>query len=98
MPEPLGVLVGTAPPPSWSTANGAPGPAGSAWWTPGDPHPPDPEEPAQGGRGRASGMGLDFVVVTTVARDDLPDEGAGTGGGHDRRRSAVAARAPRSRC
>ena len=37
----------------------------------------DPTEPAAGGRGGGPQMGLGFAVVTTVARDDLPDEGAG---------------------
>jgi lipoyl synthase len=37
--------------------------------------PPDPDEPARVAEAAAS-MGLRFVVVTAVARDDLPDGGA----------------------
>ena len=37
--------------------------------------PPDPEEPARVAEAAAQ-MGLRFVVVTAVARDDLPDGGA----------------------
>ncbi|MDH3228023.1 MAG: lipoyl synthase [Thermoleophilia bacterium] len=37
--------------------------------------PPDPEEPAHVAEAAAQ-MGLKFVVVTAVARDDLPDGGA----------------------
>jgi lipoic acid synthetase len=37
--------------------------------------PPDPEEPSRIAAAAAS-LGLRYVVVTTVARDDLPDEGA----------------------
>lgn len=40
------------------------------------PEPLDPGEPARVAEAVAR-MGLDFAVVTTVARDDLPDEGAG---------------------
>lgn len=40
------------------------------------PEPLDPEEPNRVAEA-VSQMGLDFAVVTTVARDDLPDEGAG---------------------
>jgi lipoic acid synthetase len=40
------------------------------------PEPLDPEEPFRVAEAVAQ-MGLDFAVVTTVARDDLPDEGAG---------------------
>jgi len=40
------------------------------------PEPPDPDEPARVAEAVAR-MGLDFAVVTTVARDDLDDEGAG---------------------
>ena len=36
----------------------------------------DPEEPAKVARA-VSQMGLDYVVLTSVDRDDLPDEGAG---------------------
>lgn len=36
----------------------------------------DPEEPQNVARAIA-GMGLDYVVVTSVDRDDLPDQGAG---------------------
>lgn len=38
--------------------------------------PPDPEEPARLAEAAAQ-MGLRFVVITAVARDDLPDGGAG---------------------
>ena len=37
--------------------------------------PPDPEEPARVAEA-AQGMGLRYVVVTSVTRDDLPDGGA----------------------
>ncbi len=37
--------------------------------------PPDPDEPARVARSSAR-MGLDYVVVTSVTRDDLPDGGA----------------------
>ena len=37
--------------------------------------PPDPDEPARVAEAAAA-MGLRFVVVTAVARDDLPDGGA----------------------
>lgn len=40
------------------------------------PEPPDPAEPARVAEAVAR-MGLDFAVLTMVARDDLPDEGAG---------------------
>jgi lipoic acid synthetase len=40
------------------------------------PEPFDPAEPEQVAEAAAR-MGLDFVVVTAVARDDLPDHGAG---------------------
>jgi len=40
------------------------------------PEPLDPEEPMRVAEAVAQ-MGLDFAVVTTVARDDLADEGAG---------------------
>lgn len=39
------------------------------------PLPPDPDEPAQLAEAAAA-MGLRFVVITGVARDDLPDGGA----------------------
>ena len=39
------------------------------------PHPPDPGEPERVAEAVAR-LGLAFAVVTTVARDDLPDEGA----------------------
>lgn len=42
----------------------------------GTPAPPDPGEPARLAEA-ASAMGLRFVVVTSVTRDDLPDGGAG---------------------
>ena len=38
--------------------------------------PPDPEEPAQVADAVAD-IGLDYVVLTSVDRDDLPDQGAG---------------------
>jgi len=41
----------------------------------GSPLPPDPDEPARVARA-ASTMGLEYVVVTSVTRDDLPDGGA----------------------
>jgi lipoic acid synthetase len=40
------------------------------------PMPPDPQEPARVAEA-VERMGLRFAVVTTVARDDLPDGGAG---------------------
>ena len=43
-------------------------------------------------------MGLDYAVVTAVARDDLPDGGAAHLAAVDRRPSAGARRARRSRC
>ncbi len=42
----------------------------------GKPAPPDPDEPARLGRTVAA-MGLRFVVITSVDRDDLRDGGAG---------------------
>jgi lipoyl synthase len=42
----------------------------------GAPGPPDPAEPERVAEAAAE-MGLRFVVVTSVTRDDLPDEGAG---------------------
>ena len=39
------------------------------------PSPPDPEEPAKAARVAAE-MGLTYVVLTMVTRDDLPDGGA----------------------
>ncbi len=41
----------------------------------GKPKPPDPSEPARV-RAAAEAMGLRFVVLTSVDRDDLPDGGA----------------------
>jgi lipoic acid synthetase len=38
--------------------------------------PPDPEEPEQVA-GAVADIGLDYVVLTSVDRDDLPDQGAG---------------------
>jgi len=38
--------------------------------------PPDPDEPAQVADAVAD-IGLDYVVLTSVDRDDLPDQGAG---------------------
>lgn len=40
------------------------------------PLPPDPEEPAAIAQA-VKLLGLDYVVITSVARDDLPDGGAG---------------------
>ena len=40
------------------------------------PQPPDPAEPARIAAA-ARELGLDYVVVTSVTRDDLPDGGAG---------------------
>lgn len=40
------------------------------------PDPPDPDEPARLAEASAN-LGLRHVVITSVARDDLPDEGAG---------------------
>jgi lipoic acid synthetase len=39
------------------------------------PGPPDPDEPARAAR-CAEALGLDYVVLTSVTRDDLPDGGA----------------------
>lgn len=44
--------------------------------TPGDPMPLDPAEPVKVAEA-AREMGLKYVVVTSVTRDDLPDGGAG---------------------
>ncbi len=44
--------------------------------THGDPAPPDPEEPGNVAEAAAR-LGLRFVVLTCVTRDDLPDGGAG---------------------
>jgi lipoic acid synthetase len=43
--------------------------------SPGVPGPPDPEEPMRVADA-AGRMGLDYVVITSVTRDDLPDGGA----------------------
>ena len=51
--------------------------------------PPDPEEPREVA-GLAAELGLRYVVVTSVTRDDLPDGGAG--------QFAAAIRAIRERC
>jgi lipoic acid synthetase len=40
-----------------------------------DPQPVDPDEPGRVGKA-AAGLGLRYVVVTSVTRDDLPDGGA----------------------
>ena len=40
------------------------------------PDAPDPEEPIKLAE-TLSDMGLDYAVITTVCRDDLPDQGAG---------------------
>ncbi len=42
----------------------------------GEPAPPDPNEPAQVAEASVR-LGLEFVVLTCVTRDDLPDGGAG---------------------
>ncbi len=42
----------------------------------GPPSPPDPEEPLRVAEA-AEQMGLRYVVITSVTRDDLPDGGAG---------------------
>ncbi|HYC01490.1 MAG TPA: lipoyl synthase [Candidatus Limnocylindrales bacterium] len=42
----------------------------------GRPLPPDPDEPSRVAE-TAAALGLRYIVVTTVARDDLADEGAG---------------------
>jgi lipoic acid synthetase len=44
--------------------------------TPGRPRPPDPREPERVAEAAAR-LGLRHVVLTAVARDDLPDGGAG---------------------
>lgn len=40
------------------------------------PPPPDPDEPTKVAEAIAS-WGLDYVVITSVDRDDLPDQGSG---------------------
>ncbi|CAO2841050.1 unnamed protein product [Amaranthus hypochondriacus] len=40
------------------------------------PPPPDPNEPTNVAKAIAS-WGLDYVVITSVDRDDLPDQGSG---------------------
>jgi lipoic acid synthetase len=42
----------------------------------GRPSPPDPEEPERVAEA-VQKLGLDYVVITSVTRDDLPDGGAG---------------------
>lgn len=42
---------------------------------PGRPSPPDPDEPDRVARAVAR-LGLDYVVITSVTRDDLADEGS----------------------
>jgi lipoic acid synthetase len=44
--------------------------------TPGSPGPPDPDEPVRVADA-ALEMGLRYIVITSVTRDDLPDGGAG---------------------
>lgn len=39
------------------------------------PPPPDPDEPSKVAEAIAS-WGLDYVVITSVDRDDLPDQGS----------------------
>ena len=51
--------------------------------------PPDPDEPRRVAEAAAA-MGLRFVVVTAVARDDLPDGGAAHFAAVDRARCASA--------
>jgi len=51
-------------------------PAGRQGVKKGTPLPPDPEEPKKIAEA-AKKLGLDYVVVTSVTRDDLPDGGAG---------------------
>ncbi|MFH0796443.1 MAG: lipoyl synthase [Candidatus Omnitrophota bacterium] len=43
----------------------------------GKPRPPDPDEPDRVARAAVQ-MGLKYVVITSVSRDDLPDQGANT--------------------
>lgn len=43
--------------------------------SPGKPEPPDPEEPIRIAEATRD-MGLQYVVITSVTRDDLPDGGA----------------------
>lgn len=40
------------------------------------PPPPDPDEPTNVAEAIAS-WGLEYVVITSVDRDDLPDQGSG---------------------
>lgn len=40
------------------------------------PPPPDPDEPSNVAEAIAS-WGLEYVVITSVDRDDLPDQGSG---------------------
>lgn len=41
-----------------------------------NPPPPDPQEPTKVAEAVTS-WGLDYVVLTSVDRDDLPDQGSG---------------------
>ena len=66
----------TAPPRSWCAASGAPGRVGSASSTPVTRRRSTRTEPDRVAEAVAR-MGLDFAVITMVARDDLPDGGAG---------------------
>ena len=59
--------------------------------------PPAADEPERVAEAVAE-MGLRFAVVTAVARDDLPDGGAGQFAGDHRGHPAPHARPPRSRC
>ena len=61
------------------------------------PLPLDPDEPDRVAEAVAR-MGLGHAVVTCVARDDLPDGGAGAMRGHDRGHPVARAPARRSRC
>jgi lipoate synthase len=40
------------------------------------PPPPDPDEPSNVAQAIAS-WGLEYIVITSVDRDDLPDQGSG---------------------
>lgn len=40
------------------------------------PPPPDPDEPMKAAEAIAK-WGVDYVVITSVDRDDLPDQGSG---------------------
>ena len=61
------------------------------------PGPLDPDEPDRVAEAVAA-LDLEHAVVTSVARDDLPDGGAVGVRGHHPARCGPARRAPRSRC